>query len=100
MTYDELLSKVKEKADSAPALGASLKFKFDEDQVIHIDGNDGSNTVTSDDSESDCTINLSMDDFNKLLSKELNPMTAFMMGKVKVDGNMGVAMKMQELVKD
>lgn len=100
MTYDELLSKVKEKADAAPALGASLKFKFGEDQVIHIDGNDGTNTVSTEDSDSDCTINLSMDDFNKLLSKELNPMTAFMMGKVKVDGNMGVAMKMQELVKD
>lgn len=100
MTYDELLDKVKLKADSAPALGAKLKFKFSDEEVIHIDGNDGSNTVSSEDSDSDCTIKLSMDDFNKLLSKELNPMAAFMMGKVKVDGDMSVAMRMQDLVKD
>jgi len=65
MTYDELLSKVKEKADAAPALGASLKFQFDDDQFIFINGQDGSNTVSTEDGESDCTIKLSMEDFKK-----------------------------------
>jgi len=32
-----------------------------------------------------------------LLTGDLNPMTAFMSGKIKVDGDMGVAMKLQKL---
>ena len=38
-----------------------------------------------------------MDDFQALISGNLNPMSAFMSGKIKVDGDMGVAMKLQSL---
>ena len=37
------------------------------------------------------------DDLNKLMNGDLNPMTAFMFGKLKVSGDMGVAMKLQSL---
>jgi len=89
-------SKVQEMASENAALGSSIKFKFSEG-VIHLDGTGDANVVTNNDDSSACTISISLENFNKLMNGDLNPMTAFMMGKLKVDGDMGVAMKLTSL---
>jgi putative sterol carrier protein len=43
-------------------------------------------------------VNISQDDFNAILKGELNPMGAFMSGKIKIEGDMGLAMKLQSLL--
>lgn len=78
------------------AVDATVKFDFGDDGLIFIDGNAG--TVSNDDAEADCTIIISMSNFESLASGDLDPTTAFMMGKLKVKGNMGVAMKLQSLL--
>ncbi len=45
----------------------------------------------------DATVSLTTDDFVKIALGEINPMSAFMSGKIKVDGNPFVAQKMQGL---
>lgn len=42
----------------------------------------------------DITIVAAAEDFVELVNGKLNPMTAFMQGKFKVQGNMGMALKM------
>ncbi len=44
------------------------------------------------DGEADCTITVSADDFADLVAGDLNPTTAFMTGKMRIDGDMGAAM--------
>ncbi len=78
------------------AVDATVKFDFGDDGLIFIDGNAG--TVSNEDAEADCTITMSMENFIALSSGDLDPTTAFMMGKLKVKGNMGVAMKLQSLL--
>ena len=46
---------------------------------------------------SDATVNVSWEDFQGLMQGTLDPMMAFMQGKVKVAGDMSVAMKLQQL---
>ena len=58
---------------------------------------DSTNIVSSDDIEAQCTIDISLDDFESMLSGDLNPMAAFMGGQIKVSGDMSVAMKLQGL---
>lgn len=46
----------------------------------------------------DLTLTVSDDDFVKLADGKLNAQTAFMQGKVKLKGNMGIAMKLQSVL--
>ena len=45
----------------------------------------------------DATVSASEETFEKLLKREQSPTTAFMLGKVKVDGDVGAVMKLQKL---
>ncbi|MFA5119526.1 SCP2 sterol-binding domain-containing protein [Zavarzinia sp.] len=75
-------------------LGASLKFVFGDRGVVLVDGKATPNTVTNDDLPADCTIKVSLADFKAMADGKLDGTTAFMMGKLKVEGNMAVAMKL------
>ncbi|MEL6677583.1 MAG: SCP2 sterol-binding domain-containing protein [Pseudomonadota bacterium] len=70
--------------------GGSVKFEIEGEGAVRIDG-DG---VRADDGEADCTLTADADTFQEILSGDLNPTAAFMTGKLKVDGDMGVAMKL------
>lgn len=50
--------------------------------------------------EAGVVLSLSDEHFSKLLKDEFNPMMAFMTGSLKVDGNIGLALKLQEIVKN
>jgi len=78
-------------------LGATLKFDCGADGVIVIDGASEPNTVDNNDRATDCTIQLGMVTLGDLMSGELNPMNAFMTGKIQITGDMGVALKLQKI---
>ena len=46
-----------------------------------------------------CAITMNMDNFNKLIDGKLNPVAAFTMGKLKVDGDVGKALEFGNLLK-
>ncbi|WP_422048527.1 SCP2 sterol-binding domain-containing protein [Shimia sp.] len=72
----------------------TLKFDCGADGVLVLaDG-----TATTDDRDTDCTVTISADNLNKLLAGDLKPTTALMLGKLKVSGDMGVAMKLGQLL--
>ena len=75
-------------------LGKTLKFDLKGDGFIHIDGG----SVTNEDLPADCTIVVSKDDFEAMGEGKLDPTMAFMQGKIKVNGDMSVAMKLQPLM--
>lgn len=97
MDIQEIVNGITEQAGKAEPLGDSIKFVLD-DQPIFIDGSGDSNVVSQDDNEASCTIITSADVFEQLKSGDLNPMMAVMSGKVKIKGNMGLAMKLQSLL--
>jgi putative sterol carrier protein len=46
----------------------------------------------------DATLSMDADEFAAMSSGDLNPMMAFMSGKIKVDGDLNAVMKFQSLV--
>jgi putative sterol carrier protein len=92
MTKAELLTKMQDAGAWLP--GKSVKIDFGGDHGVIL--LDGVNSLVSDaDSPADTTIKVSWDDWQALSSGTLDGMTAFMMGKLKVEGDMGNAMQLQ-----
>lgn len=76
-------------------LGGSLKFDFGEPGSVFIDGKSSPNTVSDGEGKSaDCTISTSLETFGKMVKGELDGTSAFMQGKLRVSGDMGLAMKL------
>ncbi|MFY0651096.1 MAG: SCP2 sterol-binding domain-containing protein [Cyclobacteriaceae bacterium] len=97
MILEDTTNKVKElAAKKGGAIGSKIKFQFDEG-VISLDDTVSPTVVSNEDSPSDCTVKVSLSNFEKLMNGEMNAMGAFMMGKIKVDGDMSVAMKLSSL---
>ena len=46
-----------------------------------------------------CTFVMSGEDFVKMFQGQLNPTTAFMSGQLKIKGDLGLAMKLEKLMK-
>lgn len=97
MTLQEATEKVSKMAENnGGKVGAKINFKLD-DGLIHLDDTVSPTTVSNDDQSAPCTISMSSNNFAKLLSGDMNPMMAFMTGKMKIDGDKGIAMKLASL---
>ncbi|HEY2622885.1 MAG TPA: SCP2 sterol-binding domain-containing protein [Dyella sp.] len=93
---------LRKKAAASPngdsGLNATLKFDCGSDGIIFLDGEVVPNTVTNDQRDAECTVTISLVDLCALLQGQLNPASAFMTGKLRVTGDMSVAMRLQRLV--
>ena len=95
--FETIVEEIRKQAENVSPLGARLKFLLD-DNVLMIDGSGDKNIVGTEDGEAQTTIITSIENMIKLKSGELNPMMAVMGGKVKIKGDMGLAMKLQSLL--
>jgi len=97
MDNSQLLDAINAQAKKNAPVGGTLKFVLDE-HIIYLDGSGEENVVTNEDKDADCTISTSVETMQKLQSGKLNPMMAVMTGKVKIKGDMGLAMKLQSIL--
>ena len=81
------VQKLGEKIESFDSVA---KFVITGEGAIMID-EDG---VRAGDEDAEVTLTASRETFEGILNGDVNPATAFMMGKLKIDGSMGVAMQL------
>ena len=90
MTKSEVAAKMNEAQAWLP--GKRVKLAFD-DGAILLDGQ--ANQVTEDDGPADTTLKATSADWQDMFDGKLDGMTAFMQGKLKVEGDMSNAMQLQ-----
>ena len=97
MDIQAALDQLNEQAKGMDPIGGKVKFAID-DKVVVIDGSGSENAIKFEDDDADCTITTSLETLMKMKSGDLNPMMAVMGGKVKISGDMGLAMKLQGMM--
>ena len=92
MTLQEITTRMKERASSKSSFGNTVKFATDQG-VVYIDGNANPPVVSNDDKGADCTVKMDFGDFADLIGGKLDGMTAFMTGKLQLDGDLMLAQR-------
>ena len=93
-------AKIGEKIKHAPDLKARVLFDFNDDGVIFVDSTQSPPEIKNEEDESDVTLVCSLDTFEGFLNGTKDPNIAFMMGQLKVKGNMGLALKLNSVLED
>lgn len=100
MSLENITSQIKQKMSMATGLAVKVKFDFGEDGIIFVDTNQNPPEISHEDSDADLVLSTSKQTFESILNGTQDPNIAFMMGKLKVKGNMGLAMKLNAILED
>jgi putative sterol carrier protein len=76
--------------------GKRIKLDFGADGIVLLDGVAGA--ISQDDGSADTTVRISWDDLQALGRGELDPVSALMKGRLRIDGDMANAMQLQSVI--
>jgi putative sterol carrier protein len=105
MTFNDVLEKVRGLAAKADVsnvdfLAVQVNITGKSNGVFYVEVKDHKISVEPYEyNDRNCALTISLADFNKLIDGKLDPVVAFTMGKLKVDGDVGKALEFAKLVK-
>ncbi len=100
MALEDLIGEMQSKADQLKELHHTVLFDLGDDGKILLDatGDEVKIIPNPDNEDAETTLALSADNMVKLINGDLNPMVAFTLGKLKVFGSKGIALKLSSLL--
>jgi putative sterol carrier protein len=100
MTLDEIVGEMEKQADKLKELHHTVLFDLGDDGKVLLDATGGAVKITPnpDTDDAETTLALSTENLLKLMQGDLNPMVAFTMGRLKVFGSKGIALKLSSLL--
>jgi len=102
LTVDQVFDSIKAgiSAEHVKSIGGVFHFKVDgKSWVVDLKNGNGSVTAGEPTGKADCTITAASTDFVNLMTGKANGQQLFMSGKIKFQGNMGLAMKLEKIPK-
>jgi|SRR5579872_4283851 len=100
MSLESVTAAVRAKAALAPKLGHRVTIDLGADGIIYWDGTSVPAVINNEAGESETMLTLGLEDLQKLIDGSLNPTVAYMTGKLKVAGSLGVALKIAQLFEE
>lgn len=97
MSLDDIAEKLQTRL---AGFNHTMKLDFDGDGFIHVDATQTPPVVTYEDTDAEVTLTTSVETFEKILRGDQDPNIAFMMGKLKVSGSMGLALKLNGMLEE
>ena len=100
MKTKEFFETLESRVDSSKTAGVNNSYLFDieGEGQWKVDVSDGTVSVTEGTGDADVTITSSAETFEKIASGDLNPTSAYMSGKLKIQGDLMKLMQLQSLV--
>ncbi len=100
MSIESVTEKIRSKIAQAHGLSAKVKFDFDDEGVIFVDATQSPPVISHEDAEADTTLACKLSTLEAIIAGDQDPTMAFMTGKLKVRGSMGLAMKLNAILED
>ncbi|MFZ5791576.1 MAG: SCP2 sterol-binding domain-containing protein [Pseudomonadota bacterium] len=97
---EELTRTLTEKVKLMQPLGYRLKIELEEGGLLLWDGTGPMAVIGNEDGDADTTLKMTAANAKALLEGRLDPTLAYMTGKLKVEGKLGVAMKLASMLGD
>ena len=94
----ELFEELPGRVDPARTRGVRASYRFDVAGAgsWRVDVNGGEVDVAESDGPADCVIRASEEDFLRVVRGDLNAVTVYMTGRVKVEGDIALATRLRE----
>ncbi len=95
--FDKIQSKISSNLEKARSINSVYEFKISDStpDTWTIDlTKDASQVSEGSSGSAKCTVTIKSSDLADIIEKKLNPQMAFMTGKLKVAGDMGMALKL------
>lgn len=96
MTLQEATKSVKDKLKIGFDAASVIRIDLGADGVIVIDATKSPPVVSNAEADAEVTVTVSLADLSDILSGAQNAQMAFISGKLTVDGDMSVAMKLAQ----
>ena len=100
MAIDRIETLLRSRLPAFRGLGARVKFDFGAVGALLLDAVRTPPDLAHGDGPADCTIRMAPEHFERLLTGDLSPTLAYATGKLKVEGPMGLALKLASLLED
>jgi putative sterol carrier protein len=84
-------------ASRAKGLTASYRFEIDGAGTWRVEIRDGSVVAAESDEPADCVISTDEQTFLGVVRNEQSPMGAFLAGRIRVEGDMGLALRLRDV---
>jgi putative sterol carrier protein len=95
--FADLAARTAGGSERTRGLTASYRFDVEGAGSWRVEVDDGSVAVSESDGAADCVIAVPEDLFLRIVSGRQSPMGAFLMGKIRVEGDTGLAMRLKDL---
>ena len=97
-TIEEFTTGMRRLLGENSGLDATIKIAFEDERIIFIDGRTAPNSVSNDDAPADVTLRMSLETLNRIYRRELHPALAAMTGKIKIEGDLRQALKLEAVL--
>lgn len=100
ITVEALTERLKREAHRAAGFGKAVKLDFGDDGIVRLDARSDPPGVSNEDGPADTVVRVSLANFARIVSGDLDPARAALTGRLRISGDMGAAMQMAKLFRD